>query len=317
MPTSGSTDHNATRNQVIASALELCGSVVGAADQSPDTNEIYASTARALNDLVKHLRIRGMPAWLQATATVFLDAGKYRYTLGSAGDRATRSYVKTEVRVAAAAAAVTLEVLSTTGILGTHTIGVELTNGTMHWTTVNVITDADTLTLTVGLPSGASVGGFVYAYATKLSYAPQKLSDAYWRSASETDTLINIAPRSEYNAISNKASASSPVQVTYERDTYTAVLALWPAPDSVRKRLVIEYQREIEDFDASADIPDFPSHYIYPITYLLAARVAPIHGFPLSFASYLGKVGEAALELSLDSDSENTYIDLKVDLSGH
>ena len=69
--------------------------------------------------------------------------------------------VKTEMRVAAVVTATTMEVDDTTGMATGDICGVELDNGTWHWTTATV-TDGDTLTLAAGLAGdGAAINNDV------------------------------------------------------------------------------------------------------------------------------------------------------------
>ena len=71
-----------------------------------------------------------------------------------------------QMRVAAAAGATTMEVDTTTGIVAGHKIGIELANGSIHWTTVAGITDSDTLEIVDSLPSATNVDDDVYVPAT-------------------------------------------------------------------------------------------------------------------------------------------------------
>jgi len=69
--------------------------------------------------------------------------------------------VKTEMRIAAVVTATTMEVDDTTGMTTGDICGVELDNGTWHWTTATV-TDGDTLTLAAGLVGdGAAINNDV------------------------------------------------------------------------------------------------------------------------------------------------------------
>lgn len=74
------------------------------------------------------------------------------------------SRVDTAMRVQAAATDTTIEVDSTTGMLASDVIGIILDNGENHWTTIASVVDADTLTITDGIPAGrtADVDAGVY-----------------------------------------------------------------------------------------------------------------------------------------------------------
>jgi hypothetical protein len=70
----------------------------------------------------------------------------------------------TKIRIQASEGATTIEVDSTSRIFVDEDIGIVLDDDTVHWTTVYSITDADTLVITSGIPSGrnAPVGARVY-----------------------------------------------------------------------------------------------------------------------------------------------------------
>ena len=74
------------------------------------------------------------------------------------------SRVDTAMRVQAAATDTTIEVDSTTGMLASDVIGIILDNGENHWTTIASVVDADTLTITAGIPADrtADVDAGVY-----------------------------------------------------------------------------------------------------------------------------------------------------------
>ena len=62
------------------------------------------------------------------------------------------------MRAAAVVTATTMEVDDTTGMTAGDIIGVELDNGTWHWTTIDGVTDGDTVELTAGLAGdGAAI----------------------------------------------------------------------------------------------------------------------------------------------------------------
>jgi hypothetical protein len=62
------------------------------------------------------------------------------------------------------ALATSITVTSTTNMTALDPIGIRLDNGTVHWTTIQTVTDATHLALTAAIPSGRSApsGGAVY-----------------------------------------------------------------------------------------------------------------------------------------------------------
>lgn len=79
MATSGSTNFNVTRDQLIAGALRLCGVIAeGEVASTEQTN----NGAEALNMLVKRLMADGMPLWAMKQYNVPLVSGQQVYTIG-------------------------------------------------------------------------------------------------------------------------------------------------------------------------------------------------------------------------------------------
>ena len=79
----------------------------------------------------------------------------------------------TTIRIQANAGVVIMEVTATAGMLAGDVIGITLDNypdyGSVHWTTISSITDADTLVIAAGIPGGrnAPVNAPVYAMRWK------------------------------------------------------------------------------------------------------------------------------------------------------
>jgi hypothetical protein len=78
--------------------------------------------------------------------------------------RTNSTGAETAMRVAGVATDATIDVDSITGITNGDNIGVELDDGTMHWTTVNGAPSGTVITLTAVLPSATAIDNRVYAH---------------------------------------------------------------------------------------------------------------------------------------------------------
>jgi len=78
MATSGSTDFNVTRDQVIAGALRLCGAL--GQGETPTATQV-SEAAEALNMLVKAWQADGMPLWVIKNYTLPLVSDTNTYTI--------------------------------------------------------------------------------------------------------------------------------------------------------------------------------------------------------------------------------------------
>lgn len=78
MSTSGSTDFNINRDQLIAGALRLCGAL--GQGETPTATQITESS-EALNMLIKAWQADGMPLWVIKNYTLSLVSGTNTYTI--------------------------------------------------------------------------------------------------------------------------------------------------------------------------------------------------------------------------------------------
>lgn len=279
MATSGSTDFAPSRDQIIKSALQKCG-VLGLGDYANSVEDI-ADANIALNMLAKSWQADGLQLWLQEEGILFLDGTSQQYSLGPASgdDHATTiaDYVKTEMRVAGIATDTILEVDSTTGMTAADQIGIELDDGTVQWTTINTVTDSDTLVVDVALTGAAAIDNHVYTYTTKIN-RPLRITEMWHRDSSNIDTPIQLISRNEYVDLSDKASTGRITEAFYDKQLVSGKLNLWPIDDTVKDTIRFYYQRPIEDFDAAANTPDFPTYWINALVWGLSAQIAPEHG---------------------------------------
>ena len=140
---------------------------------------------------------------------------------------------------------------------------------------------------------------------------PLKVLQAFLRNTSTNlDIPVRIITRSEYELLGNKTTTGLPVQIFYEPLLTTGVLHVYPVPDSTvasSYTLSIIYQRPFEDFDATADEPDFPQEYYDCIKFGLADRIAPEHGLAIQdrqdLRSRAKELRQEALSFGLEEGS--------------
>lgn len=128
-----------------------------------------SDSLRQLNTLIQFLAAReGRHLWRRDEVLVFLEPSVPRYELSN--DTNTEwcleeNFTSTKLNGAAAASATSLTVDSTAGIRAGDRVGIELTAGTMYWTSVTSVDSATTLTVPA-LPGAASDNAWVYTYTT-------------------------------------------------------------------------------------------------------------------------------------------------------
>lgn len=289
MATSGTITFNQTRDQLITDSLSLLG--VLAAGETASSNDITFCSGM-LNKMVKGWQGQGIHLWTEDEATIFFVNGQNPYILqagaGGANAGAGALVVETTLAVAASNNSSTITVASVIGMLVADTIGIQLDNNTIFWTTVAAInTTTKVVTLTAPLTSSASLANQVYDYTTQLP-RPLSIQSARLRNNSGFDKPIKIMNRLDYDRIPNKGLSGQPVMAFFTPQLTSGQLFLWPVPNDVSYRLKVTYLRTIQDFDNSTDNPDFPQEWLDCITFNLAVRLAPAYGINLSSGGYSG-----------------------------
>ena len=304
MATSGSTDWNPTRNQLIKSALRKISSLDS---HNPiEANEL-ADAAFTLNAMVKEWMGRGIDLWLRREVTLFLANGTTSYSLGSTA-HFTESYVETTIRIAGDTPDTTVEVTSTAGMTVADNIGFEMDDNTIHWTTIATIPDSDTLTIDTALPSPTAVGSKIYAYTTKAG-RPQKIFRVLRRSKSDIDTQIDVITRGDYHDLSDKSASGAPTQVVYDPQLSAGVLRVWPVDTNDTHKLVMVVRDIVEDFDNAADTAEFPVEWANAIIWNLALELSgeyPVDAEKLALVSSMAQDKYRAL-WEYDVEEGSTY----------
>ena len=314
MSTSNSSDFNATRDEIIKTALRNLGVIRGT--QTPNA-QLITDGAFALNAVVKHLQARGLHVWTTSEATLFPQSGQTKYAISTASgsDHVTSSFIKTEIATAASSGASTITVDSDAGISDGDYIGVVVDDGTVHWTTVNGTPASDVITLTAALDDSSAVDNEVYAYTSKI-VRPLKIVDARWVDADDLieSPIISMIARLDYRRLPNKSQAGSVTQMFYDPQLTTGQAYLWHVPSVFEGYVNFTWHRPIEDFDAAGDNPDMPQEWIRTLTWLLSMEMGPQFDVPADRWQIVTAMAEQSLDDMEGWDREDTNIDFQPDM---
>lgn len=285
MSTSGTVTFSRNRDQLITDALVLAGIIDE--DETPSSGMLDKAAA-SLNAMVKHWQGTGLYIWVMSDATLFVQADQVRYTLGSgSSDHAAGTFTQTALSAAASNGATTITVDSISGISASDNIGVQVDDGTIHWTTVSGSPSGSTITLTTGLDDSASDGAVVVAYTSNINRPIEIVAARRFNFISGLDTPIEIIDRETYFDLPNKTSAGVPNALFYDRRggaNSTGYLYFWQPESAPTDAVKFTYKRPIEDFSAAANDPDLPQEWIETIVYNLAARLCISYGRPQRLA---------------------------------
>lgn len=278
MARSGSTDFSISRADIIQEALEICG-VVGAGETP--AAEDTATCVRSLNMMTKALMASGTHLWLRDEATLWLVAGQESYLLGGTTSAAncTTDWYSSTLSAAEASGQTALSVTTTSNMTSSDNVAVEIDDDTYHWSTISSYSAAaSTATIAAAIDGAAASGNTIYWYTDKVD-RPQRILDVFRRTAGGADTPLSEIARTDYARLSDKDAEGAPNVWHYDRQYGQGRLYIWPVPDDDNDyTLQLVYDRLVQDFDDTANEPDFPVEWFDVLSWNLADRIALKYG---------------------------------------
>lgn len=316
MATSGSVDFNQTRNEIIQDALELIGAYGGEGDTISSAD--YNNAARQLNRMIKHWQAKGAHIWTTEEAVLFVADNTGTYTLSgdSSSARACNwdDAVITELSTAGSASDTSLTVDSTTGMAANDIIGIVLDDDSVDWTTISSVDSSTTLTIASGLSSAAAINNNIYTFTTRIN-KPLRIHSLRRRSGvtngntSAYEVPLQELSHSDFFELPNQDFNGLSSSWYYNPDLTDGKLYLWPRPNDPEVYFRFTYTRQLEDFDAAGNNPDFPSEWLDALVYQLAVRLAPRYGKEDKLPA-IQPIAQSLLRDALKWDSETAYIKL-------
>ena len=276
MTTSGTSDFNLTRNQIIRGALRKLGVI--ATGETPN-QLIITECAEALNAMVKRWDAKGIHIWTESQGIVFNQPNQVQYIFGTGSpDHATESYEFTTLQDQANSGASTITVVDATGIADGYYIGVMTQANNTFWTRVSGTPVNNVITLAAPLDNLCNEGANVYAYQTPL-LRPLRVPQArrYVFQSEITTPLIPLS-RKDYFDLPNQENTGTVTQWFYDPRggaVPTGAMYLWPAPLDSFSAVTFTWYRQIQDFDNQSNTPDLPQEWLDTIIFNLAVTLAP------------------------------------------
>jgi hypothetical protein len=314
LSTSGSSNWNQTRNEIINAALRKCGML---AEGETASAQMVTDAAGDLNRLVKAWHAKGVKLWTYSELRLFLDTTSQSYDLSTSGDHCVleSSLVTTELDADAASGASTITVDSATGISTTYNIGVVQDDDTIHWTTVNGAPAGAVVTLTAVLTAAASSGNAVYVYQNKAP-RPLRIEQARVQIDDDTENELRKLGREEYFRLPNKSAAGVPNSFHYNPGLTTGKLYIWPVASTVDYSIKLTAYRVIEDFDTASDNPDFPQEWLQALIWALAREISIEYGTDPETTARIERMADYHYREALNFDTDTESVVFTPDLSG-
>jgi len=141
-------------------------------------------------------------------------------------------------------------------------------------------------------------------------YTIDALAVTYSTSVSGTDIALERISREEYHNLPNKNQTGRPTQYTVERGVNNPEIKLYPTPDNSTGILNIEFFRQLQDVDKSADQnADAPIRFLPALTcglsYYLAMKRT---GIPMERINMLKMNYEEKLAVAMEEDRERASL---------
>ena len=310
MARSGSVNFSITANDIISKALAL---VAERAAEIPLTNNEITDGLQSLNIMVKAWQGQGLHLWKRDEGILFLDAGVNSYKLGPQGAEATleSDFVNTELSVAAIATATTLTVPSTASMTAADFIGIELDDDTRQWTTIVSVDSSTTLTITAALTGGAAIDNTIFTF-TNLVERPLRVESSRRATIGNDEEIeLNKWSRQEYFSQVNKASQGTPTNFYYTPSLDNGEIFIWQTANNVKQVLRFTFERTIEDFDSTANNPDFPIEWSRALIWNLAADIGPEYKTPEADMNRIERKAAEYLDNMLGWDEEMSSINIQ------
>lgn len=299
MATSGVTTFSQTRIELVKGALRMAGVLDGG--ETPSAEDAENANA-ALNLYIKGFQSKAPQLWRQTQGILFLTPGTESYSLGGSKAALVSDFVETTLSAAALSGASTITVESASGLASGDQIGVELSDGTRQWTTINGAPVGTTVTLTATLTGAASSAGTVYAYTTALG-RPNRITHMVRRSGS-VDIEVPLVSRQEHFNAPTKTQRGAVLEAYYSPQLSQGILYVWPTGASVRETLRFTFERTLEDMTANPDDFDLPVEWQECFKVGLAYRLSLEYGAPMQKVQLLKMEAEQRERELLDYDQE-------------
>lgn len=310
MATSGVYSFSVTRDDIIRQALLNIGKM----DPDDTISSVQVSDASlVLNMMVKQWMGKtdfapGLKVWTRKHGHLFLSNITGRYLIGPGATGWTNSYVFPVLTASTPAASATLVLSSTSGISGGYFIGIEQTDGSLFWTTVQSVASPN-VTLVSPLPVGSSIGSQVFAYQTVAQQA-LFIETAVLRDQNLVDTPIKMLTVQDYDMLSNKSDPTNiqdPTAIYYETQLGNSYLYTDAgAAQDVTKHLVLTYMEPVQDFTTALDNPHYPQEWYLTLCWGLGKQICPQYNrvwTPLMEENFI-----TSLKMSQQKDAEKTSL---------
>lgn len=321
MATSGSYDYSRTAAQLINGAAKNLG-VLGAGETIDSS--IEADMLVKLNLMLKQYQgtsdgSPGVKIHTRQRVFLFPAKGQQTYLIGPAStdSRATTQYGRTTISALEALGQTVISITSNTdtttfpGTTVTMTaadiIGIELNDGTIHWSTISG-TPASTATIVAATTAAASAGRYVYWFTSRAQRFPV-IESAMLRYSGLNEVPLGVYTdaRQYDQGVVDKYADGTPTRILVEPLRINTRVTLNSQPTDVTQQIVMTVLYPQEDCDATSDDIAFPQEWLAFLEWDLSLRCCPMSGRPWSQDMQLNWTNSRNMATGLNPEMSTLY----------
>lgn len=292
MATSGSYDFSLTASQLIDRVAKNLGVLeAGGTINSNDQTDIL----QTLNVVAKEFSgtidgAPGMKTHTRQRVTLFLAKGQQTYLIGPSDTRATTAYGRTTLSAAEALGQTALSITSnqdsttfpgtTASMTVSDLVGIELDDGTIHWSTISGATTT-LLTIADSLASAAASGNYVWWFTSRAQRFVD-IASAVLRDENLNDTPLDVyIDAREYDqGVTSKYADGTPTAILVEPLRTTTRITLNNQPTDVTDQIVMTVLYPTEDYDSTSNDIAFPQEWVGYLEWEVTMRSCPMFAKP-------------------------------------
>jgi hypothetical protein len=232
--------------------------------------------------MVKAWESNGIFLWAKNTGILFLQKNQREYLIYESGDHAVdeNDVSITNIDGALLSGVSTLVVDDSSEFIATDNIGIQLSSGSLFWTTVSSVPDSTSIIIATPLSGNVTDNAFVYGYGSSKRLERPTMVHSVNRTmvSSNIDVPMNYLSYQDYFELPNKNQVGTPSSYNYDKQRDWGVFRIWLVPSDVFNRVTFTYQRKIQDFDSNSDTPDFPQEWLECLVLNLAVKLSADYG---------------------------------------
>lgn len=298
MATSGTHRLIVTFNDVAEEALDLLQ--VGQ-DGETLSGDLFTRARKTANFMLKAWTGQGIHLWTLQEGSLFTVKGQSSYDFSTAN--LANTWYETTLSAAEAAGQTILSCTNTSNMTALDVIGIVLTSGITHWTTI-VSKTSNTVTITDALPTAAASGNKVRNYIASSFISCDRILDVRRRDSTTYEIPIAFESRKDYFGMPDKTSTGQPIQAYFSRQRDNGIMYLWPTPSTSEYVINFTYERPLEIISLGTNNLDIPNYWYEAFINNLALRLIPKLGCTQIRAAMIQQMAKDSLDLALSYDSD-------------